>query len=396
MRAVVMCGGRGTRMLPLSEKTPKPMLRTVNRPLIDLIIRKLIREGFTDICLTLGYKAEEIVPFVESQRYEAQIRFATEEKPLGTAGGVRNALRDGAEDFLVLSGDNLFDFDLDKLRERHYLSGKTVTIVGTELEDPRDYGVIVSDGNGCVTGFTEKPDWENVRSFLVNTGIYFCAGEVLDLIPLGEFFDFAHDLFPLLLRDGRRIGCVKAEGRWYDIGSIGEYLRTNAALLMEPDIAGAGDGAYYAGDRTDEAGNRILAPCVIGRNVALSGGATVGPFCCIGDGTRIGRDCVITGSIIGEGCTVGSGTDIHDSVIDDAAEIRENVLVDNGAVVGYGDVQGFLCARRVREEDRDCRVILLDDTDRYAIRGLRIHLTDYLVRPLEEARFRAAAKLLFS
>ena len=331
-----MCGGLGSRMLPLSEKTPKPMLRVLNRPVLDLIVQKLIRDGFREIVLTLGYRAEEIVAYMETRRYDAEIAFCTEEKPLGTAGGVKNALKDAPDDFLVLSGDNLFDFDLDRLREQHYLSGKNVTIVGTEAEDPRDYGVIVSDAAGNVAGFSEKPDWEDVRSTFVNTGIYFCAAEVLTLIPEGEFFDFAKDLFPKMLKEGKRISCVKAEGSWFDIGGIAEYRATNAALLKDPDNLGEDGGLYFGYDRTDEDGNRFIAPCLLGPGVKLGGGVTVGPFTTLGGNTAVGRDCVITDSIVGEGCAVGSGTDIHASVIADGARIRENVLLDEGAAVGYG------------------------------------------------------------
>ena len=331
-----MCGGMGSRMLPLSEKTPKPMLKVLNRPVLDLIIQKLIRDGFREIVLTLGYRAEEIVAWLETRRYDAGVSFCTEEKPLGTAGGVKNALKDAPDDFLVLSGDNLFDFDLDRLREQHYLSGRSVTIVGTEAEDPRDYGVIVSDAEGNVAGFSEKPDWEDVRSTFVNTGIYFCAARVLELIPEGEFFDFARDLFPRMLNEGRRIGCVKAAGSWYDIGSIAEYRATNAALLKDPDNLGEEDGRYFGYDRTDGDGNRFLAPCLLGPGVKLGGGVTVGPFATLGGNTSVGRDCVITDSIVGEGCAVGSGTDIHASVIADGVRLHENVLVDEGAAVGYG------------------------------------------------------------
>ena len=336
MNAVVMCGGLGSRMLPLSEKTPKPMLRVVNRPVLDFLLKKLVRDGFSSIYLSLGYRAEEIVSYVEGRDYGARIVCCPEEKPLGTAGGVKHALREAPGDFLVLSGDNIIDFPLDRLREAHYLSGRPVTIVGTMADDPRDYGVIVSDKNGEVLRFTEKPDWEHVRSFFVNTGIYFCAGDVLELIPEGEPFDFAKDLFPRMLREKRKIGCVEGKGGWYDIGGIAEYLQTNAALLRDPDSAEPGAGAYYGSDATDGNGNRMIAPCLIGEGVSLGGGVTVGPFCCIGDGTQIGRDCVITESIVGADCVIGSATDVHSAVLADRVRVRENALVESGAVIGYG------------------------------------------------------------
>ena len=335
MNAVVMCGGMGSRMLPLSEKTPKPMLRVANRPVLDHILKKLVSDGFSEIYLSLGYRAEEIVSWVEERDFGANVVCCPEEQPLGTAGGVKNALKNAPGDFLVISGDNIVDFPLDRLREAHYLSGRPVTIVGTQADDPRDYGVIVSNESGEVLRFTEKPDWENVRSFFVNTGVYFCAGDVLELIPEGQPFDFAKDLFPLMLRQGRKIGCVAAEGHWYDIGGIKEYLETNAALLRDPD-ASEGGGVYYGADRTDENGNRIVAPCLLGDRVRLGGGVTVGPFCAVGSGTVIGKDCVVTHSIVGEDCEIGGGTDIHSAVLADRVAVRENVLLESGAVIGYG------------------------------------------------------------
>ena len=165
MKAVIMCGGAGSRLRPITEVTPKPLVKLLNVPILEHIIQRVIGAGYREIYLSLGYKAQEIIDFCERRGFDAEIRYCTEDKPLGTEGGVKNCINRSGESILVLSGDNIFNVDLTKVGEYHRVADADVTLVAREVEDPREYGVILKDEEGNITGFQEKPTWEKAESF---------------------------------------------------------------------------------------------------------------------------------------------------------------------------------------------------------------------------------------
>jgi len=336
MKAVIMCGGAGTRLRPITEVTPKPLVKLLNTPVLEIIINRLIKAGIRDIYLSLGYKAQDIIDFCESRNFDADISYREEESPLGTAGGVKNCIKKTEDTVIVLSGDNVFTVDLTKVTEYHRVSDADVTLVAKEVEDPREYGVVLKDPEGNITGFQEKPSWENARSFNVNTGIYILKGEILDMIPDGTFYDFATDLFPKILLEHKKFMCYKTEELWGDIGEFPALLELTADILSlytgEFDVK----GNVYTEDYIDERGNQISAPCLIGKNVTLGSSNRIGPFAIIGDNCVISDGTVISESILGDGAEVGSGSDVLSCVIDENVKIGSNCVIEKNAVLGYG------------------------------------------------------------
>lgn len=233
MKAVIMAGGLGTRLRAVTGDRPKPMAELLGRPVMEHIVTLLRRYGFTELCTTLRYRAEDIIAyFGDGSRFGVSMEYRIEEEVLGTAGGVRNCAGFcGDDDFLVISGDAACDFDLARLMAEHRNSGAAVTLALYRHEMPLRYGTVVTDGEGWVRSFVEKPDWDRVVTDLVNTGIYVISPRVMTYVPEGTSFDFAKDFFPLLLRSGERLLGVPMEGYWCDIGDPLSYYRCCADAL---------------------------------------------------------------------------------------------------------------------------------------------------------------------
>lgn len=340
MKAVIMCGGLGTRLKPLTESQPKPMLKLLNRPVIDIVIEKLIDSGIKEIYVSLGYMADELTEYCEGRKYNADIVFREEKRPLGTAGGVKNCIPDTDDDILVVSGDNVFDFDIEKISNFHYASDADVTVCGITVNDPREYGVIIKDDDCSISAFVEKPTWEQAQSFLANTGIYLIKGEVLDMIPSDSFYDFADDLFPLLFRSEKRFMCCHLDGFWGDMGEFPAYLQVTRDILDGRFRNFNFRGSLFNEDAILENDVQIKAPCLLGRNITLGGSCVIGPYCVIGDNSSVDKNCIITDSIIGEDCSISENSEIKGSVVSDFVRIADNCLIDENTVLGYASIIG--------------------------------------------------------
>ncbi len=227
MKAVIMAGGDGTRLKPVSGDTPKPLVPFCGRPVMEHIVRLLKKNGITDICATLKYRPEEIENYFGSgESFGVNMQYRIETEALGTAGGVKNC-EDfyGDEDFLVISGDAICDFELKRLIEAHKKHSPAVSIALYPHSDPLRYGLALCDGESCVRTFIEKPDWAHVVTNLVNTGIYIISPRAMELVPKGKSFDFAKDLFPLLLKRDELIYGFPCDGYWCDIGTPKSYYQ---------------------------------------------------------------------------------------------------------------------------------------------------------------------------
>ena len=249
MKAVILAGGEGTRLRDISGGLPKPMMPLLGRPLLERIVALLRENGAAELCMTLRYRPEVIrAHFGDGARFGVHIEYREETEPLGTAGAVKNC-RDfiGREPVLVMSGDCACDFRLDELFSAHRGG---VTIALSAHAEPLPYGLVVTDRDGRVRGFVEKPAWERVVTNRVSTGIYVVGPEAMELVPDGAFFDFAKDLFPRLLAEGIPLTGKPMEGYWCDIGTPRAYYRCNLDAL---------DGVYRLPD-ADDAPGRIL-PC---------------------------------------------------------------------------------------------------------------------------------------
>lgn len=232
MKGVIMAGGRGSRLMPLTNHIPKPLVPILDKPVMWYIVKLLKRAGIEDVVVTLGYLGDEIEKaFGDGSALGVRLTYVREDKPLGTAGGVKNAQAYLDEDFVVVSGDAYTDFDLAGLIDYHYQKGGLVTLAAYTVDDASRFGVIVADENGLVRSFQEKPVHPLSRT--VNTGIYVCDRRLLHLIPDGTV-DFAKDVFPRLLGN---IYAKECDGFWSDIGTLPTYYQTNLQVVTGRKIA---------------------------------------------------------------------------------------------------------------------------------------------------------------
>ncbi|MDP4110474.1 MAG: nucleotidyltransferase family protein, partial [Bacillota bacterium] len=251
MKAVIMAGGNGIRLRPLTCTLPKPMVKLCGRPVMEHILLLLKKHGFNSVMATLGYMPQEIENYFEGgEKLGISFDCVTEREPRGTAGSVKLCESFiGGEDFLVISGDAVCDFDLEAAAKFHRKNGADVTILTCRNTHPTRYGLVLCDKNGDVEGFLEKPSWNQVFGDQVNTGIYFIKPSVLAEIPENAAFDFAKDLFPKLLKKGSRLTVCEAKGYWCDIGDTDAYLQCvfdilNGDVNIELPAPKTGEGVY--------------------------------------------------------------------------------------------------------------------------------------------------------
>lgn len=231
MKAIIMAGGEGKRLKPITGSTPKPLVPLCGRPVMEHIILLLRRHGITDICAALKYRPDDIKNYFGSgEKFGVRLEYRVEQNALGTAGGVKNCADFyGSEDFLVISGDAACDIDLSKLIAEHQRRSPAATIA--LCPEPLRYGLALCDREGFIRSFIEKPDWRHVVTNLVNTGIYIISPRAMEHVPENEEFDFAKDLFPRLLDEGEKLLGVPCDGYWCDIGTPKSYYECCADAL---------------------------------------------------------------------------------------------------------------------------------------------------------------------
>lgn len=341
MRAVIMAGGEGTRLRPLTSNQPKPLVPVLNRPVMEYIVELVKKHGITECVATLQFLPQQIKNyFGEGADYGIGMNYAVEETPLGTAGSVANArdhLMEGT--FVVISGDAITDIDLTALIEFHKKKGSRATIALAKVDNPLEFGVVVTAADGAVERFLEKPTWGELFSDTINTGIYVLEPEVLDLVPEGTPFDFSRDLFPTLLEKGWPMFGYVTRDYWCDIGDFDEYMRCQRDILdgitkltppgmwMEGD-AWLGEGANIA------AGAEIGEKVVIGRYTRIGPGARVRDYSVIGENVTVQRDAHIHRSVVWENSFIGAGSTLHGALIGKGVDIKPGVTIEQGAIVG--------------------------------------------------------------
>jgi mannose-1-phosphate guanylyltransferase/phosphomannomutase len=340
MKAVIMAGGEGTRLRPLTSNQPKPMVPMVNRPLMEHIVLLLKRHDFTDIIVTVQFLASLVrTYFGDGEDLGVSLSYATEESPLGTAGSVKNAEGALDETFLVVSGDALTDIDLEKVTSFHREKGALVTVVLSRQPNPLEYGIVIADDEGRVERFLEKPGWGQVFSDTVNTGIYVLEPEIFDYIPEETPFDFSKDLFPLLLEKGAPIYGYVADGYWCDVGTIEAYLRAHQDVLQRKvaveipgfeisDNVWMGDGAII----DPEAG--IDGPAVIGEHTKIESGAHVREFTVIGNNSVVKLGAFLHRAVLHDNVYIAEGVNVRGAVLGRNADVRRGARLEEGVVLG--------------------------------------------------------------
>lgn len=342
MKAVILAGGEGSRLRPLTCTVPKPMARIFGKPIIEYIFDMLSGYGVTEAAVTLGYMPHIIEEAYANGYKKLKLGFYREEEPLGTAGSVKAAARGFNEPFYVVSGDAMFDFDLKKIMDYHKASGAKITIVATAKSDPREYGVVKVGKDNRVLGFVEKPSWSQAVSNLANTGIYIVNPECLELIPDGKSYDFAKDLFPLMLERNMPIYCYNTDGYWCDVGNISAYLECHNDIFEKrmscrlPEIA---EGIYSV-HSLPHGDYSITPPVYIGKNVQIGSGASIGPYAVIDDNTSIGRSAKIRYSAVLENCCISDNTALTGALVCSGAALKKNARMFENSVAGSGSVVG--------------------------------------------------------
>lgn len=348
MRAIILAGGRGERLAPLTETVPKPLVPMAGRPLIDHILIMLADHGFTDVVITLGYLGEMIHRHVgNGARYGITVRYTTEQRPLGTAGSVKKALAEHptSAPFLVIAGDAVTDMDLFEAYCHFYAQGACIGLVLAQVEDPRPYGVVTLDDTGRVRQFVEKPATLDAGC-TVNTGIYFLNPRVLEQVPDHLPYDFGLQFFPQWLAAGRAIQGLEGDGYWCDMGTLQQYRNAHRDILrgvvpypLPPESA---EGVHLAASAEVDLTARLVAPVVVEEGAVIEAGAEVGPYSVVGARTFVGAWARVERSVVGEGCSLAAGVRLQGAilgnlvVVEGRASMEDMVAVGDGCRIGWG------------------------------------------------------------
>jgi mannose-1-phosphate guanylyltransferase/phosphomannomutase len=336
-----MAGGEGSRLRPLTCHIPKPMVPVLNRPVMEYTIELLKKHGITEVGVTLQYLPEEIKDwFGDGSKWGVSISYFTEDSPLGTAGSVKNAESFLDDTFIVISGDALTDFDLGQAITFHQKKRAIATLVLTSVENPLEYGVVLTHSDNKIDRFLEKPGWGEVFSDQVNTGIYILEPEVLRYIPANKFYDFSKNLFPLLLQKKQPVyGCL-LKGYWCDIGNMTQYMQANYDLLsgnVGLPIKGnnQGDNIWLGEGVKLNSSVKLKGPLFIGNNVEIGKNAVIDSYSVIGDGAWLGQGSVLKRAVLWNNVYLGKEVAIRGSVICNNVIIKNRCQTYEGAVVGW-------------------------------------------------------------
>ena len=343
MKAVIMAGGEGTRLRPLTCMAPKPMVELLGKPLVQYSIELLKRHGITDIAMTLMYLPDKVREyFGDGNTYGVHLDYYVEHTPLGTAGSVKNAQAFLDETFVLISGDALTDLDITSAVSFHKAQGAKATIVLKPMENPLEYGIVLTDGHLNITRFAEKPNWTEVFSDTVNTGIYILEPELLEFIPEKKNFDFAKHFFPLLMEKGIPISGYVMQDYWCDIGNVEAYLQAGEDILkgaVQVDIEGTNiNGLWVQKDVSISNSALIQSPGFIGADTRIDEGARIGQYTIIGSGNKIGPHANIKRTILGRQVSIGQGVKISRGVVGDNSVIGAGTRMFENTVVGKGCV----------------------------------------------------------
>jgi mannose-1-phosphate guanylyltransferase / phosphomannomutase len=340
MKAVVMAGGEGNRLRPLTSNQPKPMVPVVGKPCMEHILELLREHGLDEVIVTVAFLPQAIRSyFGEGETLGMKIGYSVEESPLGTAGSVRLTAKQLDETFLVISGDALCDVDLSALVAFHKEKGAAVTIGLKSVENPLEFGIVVTDEEGRIERFLEKPSWGQVFSDTINTGIYVMEPEVLNHVPGDRPYDFSKELFPYLLEMGRPLYGHVMGGYWQDIGNLDQFRQANFDALEEKvhlNIPGIRiRGNVWLGEGVDIPDlEQIEGPAYVGNYCRIAPGATVGAFSVLSNSVTLRERTRTTRSVIDASTHIGRSSLIEGAVIGRSCDIRAHVRIHEGVAVG--------------------------------------------------------------
>lgn len=345
MKAIIMAGGEGSRLRPLTCDCPKPMMRLMDRPVMQYALELLRTHGVTQIAATLGYLPDAIPDyFGDGSDFGVNIEYFIEKMPLGTAGGVKRAACFLDETFIVLSGDGVTDLDITAAVEFHRRKGALATLVLRKDENPSEYGVVCTDPDGKISAFYEKPGRCDIISDTINTGVYILEPSVLDKIPDDRPFDFGHDLFPQLVREGLPVYGYIMDGYWCDIGDVRAYLEAHAAA-MDGRIALEGifprpvRAVVMPGASVDKTAV-LESPCFIASGAQIRAGAQIGAYSVIGENCIVGPRASLKKAILWPGAQVEADAQARGCVLAAHAALESGAQAYEESVLGSGASAG--------------------------------------------------------
>jgi mannose-1-phosphate guanylyltransferase/phosphomannomutase len=340
LKVVVMAGGGGTRLKPLTCNIPKPMVPIANKPIMEHIIGLVKKYGITDIAVTLQYMPELIKDyFGDGSDFGVNLNYYVEPSPLGTAGSVKNAEDFLDDTFVVISGDALTDIQIDEAIQFHKNNGALATLVLAKVDVPLEYGVVVTDERGKITRFLEKPSWGEVFSDTVNTGIYILEPEVLKMFNKEEVFDFSKDLFPMILKQEQPIYGYVTQRYWCDIGDLRAYHRAQMDILekkVDVQIDGyKNNNQIWIGEGCQiDPDSFINSSVIIGKNVKIKKGVFIDSFSVIGDGTILDENSSVKRSIVWKNCYIGPRSEMRGTVLANNVQLKEGCSIFENSVIG--------------------------------------------------------------
>lgn len=334
-QAVLLAGGLGTRLRPLTYQRPKALLPVVNRPLISYELQLLGGFGVPEVILAMAYQADQLRPALgEGSQWGVQLRYVQESLPLDTAGAIKNVESLIAVPFFVFNGDLILDVDLTRMAHAHFKSGAVVTILLRQVADISQFGLIQRDGEGFITAFQEKVTWDSTRQNTVNAGVYIMSPQILARIPPGEPYSNETDLFPALLTEGAKLyGYLPDKlGYWSDVGRLETYLQVNRDLL-----AGKLSWLQLPDIEPEQIGDdvQIRQPCCWARGVVLGAGARIGPYVTLGAEVKVSEGANLEDCIAHPGATIGGGVDLRSMVVAENEQVPEGHKQTEGVYCTY-------------------------------------------------------------
>jgi mannose-1-phosphate guanylyltransferase len=335
VQAVVLVGGEGTRLRPLTLETPKPMVPVMNMPFLERTLRRLKEAGIDDVILPAGYLPDAITSyFGDGSSLGLRIRYVIELTPLGTAGALKNVEQFIDGPFFVLNGDVLTSLDLRAMLDYHRAKGGLGTIHLIRVDDPSPFGCVVHDANGRVETFVEKPPPGEEPTNEINAGTYLLERAVLDLIPAGRPVSIERETFPQLIAGGQGLYAYTTADYWIDLGKPEAYLDAHRHIFegtmplgLTPEVDGPGRETIPA--------SAVRPPVFIGRNCRIAPDAVVGPYSVIGDGCEIGSGASVADSLLWDGVVVEPDAQLHWAIVASRARIGAGARIGRGAVIGH-------------------------------------------------------------
>ncbi len=339
MKAVILVGGEGTRLRPLTVNAPKPMIPVLNKPFLEHVIEYLTRNGITEVILSMGYRSDVITNyFGDGKAFGVTLHYVHEDRPLGTAGAVKNAEQYLDETFFVFNGDVLTSIDLQAMMEFHRSKDSRVTIALTPVEDPTAYGLVEVNSERRVERFVEKPTWDRVTTNLINAGAYIMEPGVFRYVPPNIYYMFEQGLFPVLLQTGDPMYGYPSNSYWIDMGTPQKYI------TLHRDILAGRVGVTIPGDQVKEdiwadtgcvvdPTARIISPVVLGKDVKVGASATITGPVVIGEGCVVGAGSVIEDAVVWNNTSIGDAVTMKQCVIGGGTTIESNTWITGGTIV---------------------------------------------------------------